>query len=301
MVTTFKLASEQLSTQDHYDYGMRAVRSVINAAGLLKNDYPEMNEQQLLLRALRDVNVPKFLKDDLPLFENIIKDLFPGIERPVQEYSGLVESIEATCKQQNIQAHEKFTMKVLQLYDTLMVRHGMMLVGPTGGGKTKDYQILSKAITALKGKNDLFQKVRVDVLNPKSITMGQLYGTFENSEWQDGVLAHIFNQASKDESPDLRWILFDGPVDALWIENMNTVLDDNKKLCLNSGQIIQMTPRMRMMFEVEDLLVASPATVSRCGMVYLEPAEYTLSLLVKSWLNNLPEKVKANQFICLTL
>jgi len=295
MVATFKLASEQLSSQDHYDYGMRAVRSVINAAGLLKRAEPDMNEEQLLLRALRDVNVPKFLKDDLPLFENIISDLFPNIERPVINYGDLLVGIKHGCDKLNLQPTDSFIQKTLQLYDTIQVRHGLMLVGPTGGGKTSNYKVLQEAMTYLaKEEKGDFTKVHTHILNPKAITMGQLYGWIneQTKEWTDGVLANIVRETVKDTSTDKHWVMFDGPVDALWIESMNTVLDDNKKLCLNSGQILVLTPYMTMMFEVEDLAVASPATVSRCGMVYMEPIALGIKPLIDSWLQNFPSNIK---------
>lgn len=297
MVVTFKLSSEQLSSQDHYDYGMRAVRSVINAAGLIKRAEPDMDEEQLLLRALRDVNVPKFLKDDLPLFDNIIIDLFPHVERPVINRKPLDQSLIDTCAKLNLQPEDTFIDKIFQLYDTIKVRHGLMIVGPTGGGKTSNYKVLSHAMTALKHLSQ-FDEVFVHILNPKSITMGQLYGKFDEltHEWTDGVLADIIRKCVRDQhnppGSNKHWVMFDGPVDALWIENMNTVLDDNKKLCLNSGEIINLSPHMTMMFEVEDLAVASPATVSRCGMVYMEPVSLGLVPLVKSWLNTLPIKVR---------
>ena len=120
--------------------------------------------------------------------------------------------------------------------------------------------------------------------------MAELYGEFNltTMEWSDGLIGIIFREHVSDKTNSENWTVCDGPVDALWIENMNTVLDDNKLLCLANSERIKMTPMMHMIFEVADLAVASPATVSRCGMVYMDPADLGWRPYVKSWLRKLP-------------
>lgn len=152
-----------------------------------------------------------------------------------------------SCKKLDIKDVDSFIVKCIQLYETTVVRHGLMLVGPTGSGKTKVinlktkakflililfsvytkikcYESLKAAMTMLSGEmspaGTNFETVHTYILNPKSITMGQLYGEFDamTHEWTDGILPCLMVQGVQADNDEKRWYIFDGPVDAVWIE-----------------------------------------------------------------------------------
>jgi len=276
MTVLYKLAREQLSKQNHYDFGLRALKSVLVMAGALKRDSPDLGEESVLMRALRDMNLPKFVFEDVPLFKGLISDLFPGLDLPRTTHKGLkaavVEDLELNgYKHDKPALFELQADKVMQLYETMITRHCTMIVGGTTGGKSVVLKTLANAqLKAFKTKTLLY------TMNPKAINVSELYGVLDPAtrDWTDGLLSSVFREIAQPLKPDqseARYIVFDGDVDAVWIENMNSVMDDNKLLTLANGDRIRLEDHCKLLFEVGSLEQASPATVSRCGMVYVSP------------------------------
>ncbi len=295
MAKLYILASEQLSQQPHYDYGLRAVISVLIMAGGNKRSNPDMGEDVVLIKAMRDSNLPKFLADDVPLFRAILVDLFPGVHVPIDDYGALLEAIEAELEAHGYQKQEALIAKIIQLHDMIRIRFGVTIVGPSCGGKTVAYKIMCAAHSRLRAEgheDPWYQKSRIDIINPKSIKMGELYGEFNamTQEWTDGLGSTMIRAQVREITDDRLYTMFDGPIDTLWIESLNTVLDDNRMLCLANGERIRLKnlgvgpSEMRMLFECEDLSEASPATVSRLGVVFYTPGTLGWRPYVQSWM-----------------
>ena len=215
--------------------------------------------------------------------------------------------IEQAMIRRGLVLNENIVVKCMQLYESKCTRHGNMVIGSTMSGKTTCWEILMEAlnksyekefeertksgeITSESKKPYKYKSVRMQVINPKAVSLEELYG-FEmkdgsNVIWRDGVLARVLKDMCKaEDANENRWMILDGPVDTLWIETMNSVLDDSKLLTLDSGDRIKLTTNVRLLFECENLDVASPATVSRAGMVYLDIEELPWrDTIMESWI-----------------
>ncbi|CAK4109520.1 unnamed protein product [Aphanomyces euteiches] len=295
-VTLYQLSSELLSKQFHYDWGLRAVKSVLRVAGILKRAEPDVEEDKVLMRALRDFNTPKIPHVDTTIFLRLINDLFIGVEVAPKVNNELREKTVIVCKQNNLQHDESVILKVCQLQELIDVRHSVMLLGSAGCAKTTTWQTLAKCWNLNKDK-----KICVyETLNPKAVTSDELYGYMTLSkDWKDGVISIIMRGMAKNyaeqgfyESQSYKWVVLDGDIDAVWIESMNTVMDDNKVLTLVSNERIPLSDAMRMFFEINSLKNATPATVSRAGILFINEIDIGWRPFMESWVARREEEIE---------
>ncbi|KAF5308522.1 hypothetical protein FQR65_LT06187 [Abscondita terminalis] len=298
--TLYQLATRQLSKQDHYDFGLRSMVALLRYAGRKRRVHATFPEDQVVYLAMSDMNIAKLTANDLPLFKGIMSDIFPGVSIPIVDTEEMNNAMIAEFTLMGLQPLKNAMTKVIQLYETKNSRHSVMILGKTGTAKTATWKCLKGTMGRLKkaGKPG-FNYVHEYPINPKALSQGELYGEYNLStnEWLDGVISATMRTTCSEETPDEKWILFDGPVDAVWIENMNSVMDDNKVLTLINSDRITMPEQVSLLFEVGDLTVASPATVSRCGMVYNDYKDWGWQPCVTSWIESQSRRGKEYQEI----
>ncbi|XP_050702243.1 dynein heavy chain, cytoplasmic-like isoform X2 [Eriocheir sinensis] len=315
IVPFFKLCDEQLSNQSHYDFGLRALKSVLVSAGNVKRDRIQrikedlrsreeavidegtiaenLPEQEILIQSVCETMVPKLVAEDIPLLFSLLSDVFPGIEYTRAQMSGLKDEIRKVCAEQFLVCGEgeeqgsHWMEKVLQLYQISNLNHGLMMVGPSGSGKSTAWRVLLKALERFEGTEGV-----AHVIDPKAMSKEALYGVLDPNtrEWTDGLFTHILRKIIDNVRGEInkrQWIIFDGDVDPEWVENLNSVLDDNKLLTLPNGERLSIPPNVRIMFEVQDLKYATLATVSRCGMVWFSEDVLSVEMIFENYLSRL--------------
>ncbi|CAF3748715.1 unnamed protein product [Rotaria sordida] len=295
IVPLFTLLSEQLSNQSHYDFGLRSLKSVLVMAGnikreRIKNNIQNDDEQEIVIQAIMDSFVPRLVADDLVLLNSLLNDVFPNATYNRPSMTRLKEEIENAAKQMYLVCDELWIEKVLQLYQITNLNHGLMLVGPTSCGKTMAWRVLLTALNRIENSDG-----QAHVIDPKAISKDDLYGYMDQNtrEWTDGLFTHILRKIIDNIRGELskrQWIIFDGDVDPEWVENLNSVLDDNKLLTLPNGERLALPANVRVMFEVQDLRHATLATVSRTGMVWFNQQTVTSAMLLQYYLNRIRQE-----------
>lgn len=271
IVQIYDLLLKTCSKQLHYDFGLRSIKSVLITCGKLKRrllaENANFDEFQIFVQGLYNVVLPKLIEDDQDIFTSTVQKFLPNINQMETDVD-ITLSLKQVAKESGLKSSDIWIQKCHQVFEIQALHTGFMLVGKAGTGKTTLFRNLIKTIQQVSDKENL-----VFTLDPKVIGKDAMYGTIDYStrEWSDGIFTSIIRrsiESTKGENKKNIWIVMDGDIEPDWVENLNSVLDDNTSLTLPNGERLDIPKNVKIMFEVDSLRHATPATVSRCGIVW---------------------------------
>jgi len=303
LVNLFDYTEKQMSKQTHYDFSMRSIKVVVSYAGVLRNNEPELDESEILVKSIKYTTFSGLVSDDIPLVTRIIDDFFPEVSKKeeINDFNKeFIDSLSKVSRINDTNLTPGLSTKVQQLNESLKVRTGVMVIGKPGVGKTTCINLLLETLNDINYKkaektdcSGQETNISLHLIFPKSLSLGQLYGEElkETKEWRYGVISKTVRRVLKGKENGNKWIVFDGPIDPKWVEYLNSALDDNRMLCLANAERIKFPEKIRLLFEVFDLSCANPATISRCGMVYVSSEDIGWKAVIDAWLIKMSTKL----------
>ncbi|EFN74153.1 Dynein heavy chain 7, axonemal [Camponotus floridanus] len=276
LVISYKLLSEHLGEKCHYNFSASSLKTVIATAIDMKENVPNEKEHILLLRSMIDINIPQLCTSDIPVFQSIVRNVFPEFDvLPPFDYFAILKAFESVCAKRFLVSHTTFKLKAIQIIELMYVRRGLILISDPLGGKTEILHALAETLSLLQDQeNKIGTAVRLETIMPEVVDSDALFGYLCNksggSVWKDGLCTSIFRHFAEDTSMDRKWLVFDGALSGAWLENLNTVLDENEMLYLASGERLPVTGSMSVIFETTSMTEISPSLVSRCGIIYID-------------------------------
>ena len=165
-----------------------------------------------MIKAIQISNIPKLLEIDYPLFVNNLKDLFPKFDFSQKISDDLINYIEQNLEKNNYQKSEKFSKKIIQLYETQTQRHGVMILGPASVGKSKIISILQESLNQKFKTEGKDKSVEILEFFPKAVNLNDLFG-YNNpltNEWNNGILSNCIIDQVEQPLNVLKWFVLDG-------------------------------------------------------------------------------------------
>ena len=287
VIRFFEVMENRASKQQHYDFSLRSLKRTLIECQRLSSQHKLADGSSLLALSLDRTVLPRLSSEDRDIYFRT-KDALFGKVMPPSTNDKFLKYLKDVCERGNTILSDEFVERCLQLYNMQETQQAILIVGEAGFGKTMVWRSTIAALDLMAGR-----KSNVYQIDTKVLTKRELYGSMNKLtlEWKDGVFSsiirRILDDADESTQSSSHWVIFDSDLDSDYAEVLNSVFDDNKLLSLPNGDHLHIPQNIHFIFETNTIENVTPATVTRCGLLWFSEITYDSRELLKAAANSM--------------